>query len=117
GTKTHEFKVELAISVRQRMQGLMWRKRLPPDSGMLFIYPGNQVIEMWMKNTLIPLDMLFIDKTGKIVRIRERAVPQSVKVISSGQKVKGVLELAGGTVSKLGLKTGDRILHPAFGTQ
>jgi hypothetical protein len=115
--KTHRFRVELAVTPNQRAQGLMWRRHVDAASGMLFLYPQDMVIRMWMKNTLVPLDMLFIDREGRVVSVKERAVPQSLAVISSGQRARAVLELAGGTVSRLGLKRGDRILHPAFGTR
>src|SRR3546814_11412062 len=72
---------------------------------------------MWMKNTLIPLDMLFIDETGKIVRIEERTVPHSERAIVSGRPVSAVLELNAGTPSRLSIKPGDRVRHPAFATQ
>ncbi|MCZ6637070.1 MAG: DUF192 domain-containing protein [Alphaproteobacteria bacterium] len=115
--KTHVFTVELATTRSQRAQGLMWRTRLAPDRGMLFVYGHEQVLSMWMKNTLIPLDMLFIDHAGAIVRIHERAVPRSLRAISSGKRARAVLELNGGTASRLGLKPGDRVLHKALGTR
>ncbi len=115
--KTHTFTVELAVTEAQRAQGLMWRRRLAPDRGMLFVYRRQRVLSMWMKNTLIPLDMLFIDRAGVIVRIHERAVPGSLRVISSGKRARAVLELNGGTVSRLGLRPGDRVLHQALGTR
>ena len=115
--KTHVFTVELATTRRQRAQGLMWRRRLAPDRGMLFVYGHEQVLSMWMKNTLTPLDMLFIDHAGAIVRIHERAVPGSLRAISSGKRARAVLELNGGTASRLGLKPGDTVLHQALGTR
>lgn len=115
--ESHRFTVELAVTRAQRAQGLMWRRRLAADRGMLFLYPRDRVIEMWMKNTLIPLDMLFINRLGTVVRIKERAVPGSLKVISSGQRARAVLELRGGTVSRLGLRTGDKVLAEALGTR
>ena len=115
--KTHTFTVELAVTETQRSQGLMWRRRLAPDRGMLFIYGREQVLQMWMKNTLIPLDMLFINHAGAIVHIHERAVPGSLRTISSTKRARAVLELNGGTVSRLGLRPGDRVLHRALGTQ
>ncbi|MDX1483970.1 MAG: DUF192 domain-containing protein [Alphaproteobacteria bacterium] len=117
GGKTHSFTVELALTPAQRAQGLMWRRRIPADGGMLFLYPTDRVIQMWMKNTLIPLDMLFIDRAGLIVRVKQRAVPGSLAPISSGLRARAVLELRGGTAARLGLKTGDRVLHRAFGTR
>src|SRR3546814_5004902 len=84
------------------------------DAGMLFLFGGSKVRAMWMKNTLIPLDMLFIDETGKIVRIEERTVPHSERAIVSGGPVSAVLELNAGTASRLSIKPGDRVRHPAF---
>ena len=115
--KTHEFTVELAVTRAQRAQGLMWRRRLKADRGMLFLYPTDRIIEMWMKNTLIPLDMLFIDAKGTVIRIEERAVPRRLRAISSGQRARAVLELRGGSAFRLGLKPGDKVLHQAFGTR
>lgn len=114
GSKTHKFTVEIAHTRDQRAQGLMWRRKVPRKTGMLFLHPSDKILQMWMKNTLVPLDMLFIDRSGTIVQIKERTVPHSTAVISSRQKARAVLELAGGTVSRLGVKPGDRVLHEAF---
>lgn len=114
GSKTHKFTVEVARTRNQLTQGLMWRRKVPRDTGMLFLYPSDGIIRMWMKNTLVPLDMLFIDRSGIITQIKERTVPHSTAIISSYKKARAVLELAGGTSSHLGLKPGDRILHEAF---
>ncbi len=113
----HTFQVELATDFQQRAQGLMFRRALAPDAGMLFVYPRPRVISMWMKNTLIPLDMLFIAPDGRIVAVIERTVPFSLKSLSSGAPAIGVLEVNGGTAARLGLRPGDRVLHPAFGGQ
>jgi len=115
GGARHAFTVELARTSEQRAQGLMYRRALARDRGMLFIYPRVQDVAMWMKNTYIPLDMLFIAPDGRIVKIVERTVPHSLRTIGSGQPVKGVLELAGGSVDRLGIAPGDRVLHEAFG--
>lgn len=115
-TGAHRFAVEVAVTPQQRAQGLMFRERLPAESGMLFLYPAEQPVSMWMKNTLIPLDMLFIAGDGRIVRIAERAVPGSLATISSGEPARAVLELNGGTAARLQLGPGDRVLHRAFGT-
>ncbi len=114
GSGTHRFIVELARSGRQHAQGLMYRRRMARDAGMLFIYGRPAVQNMWMKNTLIPLDMLFIAGDGRIVSIVQRAVPLSLQTISSGAPVTGVLEVNGGTVSRLKISVGDRVVHPAF---
>lgn len=112
----HRFEVELATTWQQQAQGLMYRKALAPNAGMLFIYAREDELTMWMKNTLIPLDMLFIGRDGRIVSLSERTVPHSLKRISSGSPALAVLELNAGTVARLGLKPGDRIIHRAFGT-
>jgi uncharacterized membrane protein (UPF0127 family) len=92
----------------------MYRRRMARDAGMLFLYKRSAPVQMWMKNTLIPLDMIFIAADGRIVTITERAVPRSLETISSGVPVIAVLELNGGTVSRLKIAVGDRIFHPAF---
>jgi uncharacterized membrane protein (UPF0127 family) len=111
----HHFTVELAVTPEQMEQGLMYRRALAPDAGMLFDFKEPTVATMWMKNTLIPLDMLFVDEHGRIVNIRERAVPESLAVISSTAPVRVVIELNGGTVARLGIKPGDEVRHPIFG--
>mgnify|MGYP003571193540 CR=1 FL=1 len=111
----HTFQVEIAETSDQRGQGLMFRRQMAADAGMLFLFEGgSQERAMWMKNTLIPLDMLFIDEAGKIVRIEQRTVPHSLRAIRSGQPVAAVLELNAGTTSRLAIEPGDRVIHPAF---
>ena len=112
--RRHAFTVEIATSEAQLAQGLMFRKSLAPDSGMLFDFGQVRAISMWMKNTLIPLDMLFLGADGRILGIAERTVPGSLAVIESPGPVRGVLEVNGGTASRLGLVPGDRVLHPLF---
>ncbi len=117
GSDRHAFDVELAVTPPQRMQGLMFRRSMSGDSGMLFdMGPRPQRASMWMKNTFITLDMLFITAEGRVESIAERTVPQSLEAISSRGPVRGVLELNGGTVSRLGIKPGDLVEHPMFGT-
>ena len=99
----YPFEVEMALTPRQQAQGLMYRRDLAGNAGMLFIYARDRQISMWMKNTLIPLDMLFLARDGRVVRVVERAVPRSLRTISSGRDVAAVLELNGGTASRLGL--------------
>lgn len=111
----YRFDVEIAETPRQMMQGLMFRKALAPDAGMLFVHERDTLATMWMKNTYIPLDMVFIDRTGRIVGIHERAEPHSLDTIAAPEPVRAVLELAGGMTSRLGIREGDRVLHPAFG--
>lgn len=110
------FAVEMARSADQLAQGLMYRQKLAADAGMLFDFGTPRPVSMWMKNTLIPLDMLFIAVDGRVTGIAQRAVPQSLAIIDSPGPVKAVLELNGGTAQRLGLKVGDRVLHPLFGT-
>jgi len=111
---SHEFQVELATDNAQREQGLMYRQSMAPDAGMLFIYDRSQPVAMWMENTYIPLDMLFIAADGHIVNIRQRAVPHSRENIASTGPVKAVLELNGGTVSRLDIKVGDKVTGPGL---
>jgi uncharacterized membrane protein (UPF0127 family) len=115
GSGVHRITVELATTEEQREQGLMFRPTLGKDAGMLFLYSSEQPISMWMKNTLIPLDMLFISGDGTIVHMRERAVPQSLETISSMGLVKAALELNGGTVARLGIKDGDKVIGEGLG--
>lgn len=110
----HTFRVELARTPQEQARGLMFRRRLAPDAGMLFVNRRPEVALMWMKNTLIPLDMLFIDAEGRIVRIAERTVPESEATVSSGVPVVAILELNGGTASRLGIAAGDRVVSPAL---
>jgi uncharacterized membrane protein (UPF0127 family) len=110
----HVFTVEMAKTDEERQKGLMFRKELPEGRGMLFDFKPDQPVSMWMRNTYIPLDMLFINGDGTIRRIAENTVPLSEKTISSGGPVRGVLEVIGGTAKKLGIKAGDKVAHPLF---
>jgi uncharacterized membrane protein (UPF0127 family) len=110
----HRFTVELAGTPAQMEQGLMFRQSLAPDAGMLFDFKRPTLATMWMRNTLIPLDMLFVDARGRIVNIRERAVPESDDTIAAAAPVRAVIELNGGTSARLGIKPGDRVLYPIF---
>lgn len=103
------FTVELAITDEQRMQGLMHRKSMPEDHGMLFDFGETRPVMMWMKNTNLPLDMLFLDERGVVRHIKQGAVPFSESLISSGGPVRYVLELNAGTVKRLGLAIGNRV--------
>jgi len=113
----HEFRIEVARTDAQQAQGLMFRRRLDRDAGMLFVHGEENVVGMWMRNTFIPLDMVFIDRSGRIARIAERTVPQSETTISSGGPVIAVLEVNGGTASRLGIKPGDLVVSPALPTR
>jgi len=112
----HEFTVELAVNDQQRARGLMYRREMAGDHGMLFLYDRVGLHSMWMANTYIPLDMLFIKPDGEVVHIAERTVPQSRRPISSDKRVKAVLELRGGTVDRLDIPVGSTVRHKAFGT-
>ena len=111
---SHSFTVELALSPTQLREGLMHRKEMAPDAGMLFVHQTRQVQGMWMKNTFIPLDMLFIDSDGTITHIVEWTIPLSEEHISSGGPVQAVLELNAGTSARLGIQPGDHIKHSLF---
>lgn len=110
----YNFLVEVARTEEEKKIGLMFRKTLAKNAGMLFLYKREALRLMWMKNTFIPLDILFIDKKGVIKRVVKRTVPHSLATISSRQSVLAVLELRGGITSSLDIKKGDRIEHPAF---
>jgi hypothetical protein len=115
GAAQHKFTVELALTPQQQSQGLMYRRTLAPQAGMLFVYRPVQPISMWMMNTLIPLDMVFVAADRRIVRIAERTVPLSTETIQSGQPVLAVIEFNAGTVARYGIKVGDRVESPALG--
>ncbi len=114
GGQRHSFTVELADNDERRALGLMYRTALAPDAGMLFDFKADQPVSMWMRNTRIPLDMLFVARDGRIVNIAQRTVPFSETTIPSRGPVRAVLEVAGGTAERLGLKPGDRLVHPLF---
>ena len=111
----HQFIVEVAKTPKQHTQGLMFRRRLAADAGMLFVYPRAEIIVMWMQNTFVPLDMLFIDASFRITHIVQRTIPLSTETINSLEPALSVLELNAGTVSKLGIKPGDVVVSSAFG--
>jgi uncharacterized protein len=110
----HRFTVELADTDERRMIGLMFRTQMAPDAGMLFDFKRDEPVAMWMRNTLIPLDMVFIARDGRIVNIGERAVPRSEATVMSQGPVRFVLELNGGTAARLGIRAGDRVVHAAI---
>ena len=110
----HAFQVEVARNDADRAQGLMFRRNMAPDRGMLFDFARVQPISMWMQNTYIPLDMVFIRADGTIARVADNAEPLSTRTIPSGEPVLAVLEVPGGTAARLGIKPGDRIEHPLF---
>ena len=110
----HVFQVWLADSPRRQSQGLMFVRSLPDLRGMLFVHEQPQPISMWMKNTYIPLDMVFIDSQGLIQQIVESATPHSLDIIRSEQPARAVLEIAGGEARRLGIHPGQRVVHPAL---
>lgn len=114
GGAPRTFEIEVAVSDQEKALGLMFRTKLGDGEGMLFSYGAAQVITMWMRNTYIPLDMVFIRADGVIQRIELRAEPLSERVISSGAPVSAVLELAGGASERLGIKAGDKVRHTIF---
>jgi uncharacterized membrane protein (UPF0127 family) len=110
----HSFTVELAVTDEERSRGLMFRKELPEGQGMLFDFKRDQEVSMWMRNTYVSLDMIFIRADGRIARIAENTQPLSERIISSGAPVRAVLEVVAGTAKKLGLAPGDRVAHEMF---
>lgn len=108
------FSVELAVSNEEREKGLMYRKQVPEGYGMLFDFKQEQPVSMWMKNTLVSLDMIFIKNDGRIARIAESTKVQSEDIISSGQQVRAVLEVVAGTAKKYGIAPGDKVAYPIF---
>jgi len=114
GGQKQTFQVEVARNDADRAQGLMFRRSMAPDRGMLFDFGRVEPVSMWMQNTYLSLDMLFIRPDGTIARIAANTEPLSTRTISSGEPVLAVLELNAGTAAKLGIKPGDRVEHPLF---
>jgi uncharacterized membrane protein (UPF0127 family) len=110
----HNYTVEVATTDQERALGLMFRRSLPEHSGMLFLYDRPQPAAMWMKNTYIPLDMIFIAAGGTVHRIESHTEPFSLRSINSGGDVVGVLELNAGQADKIGLKPGDKVIYPGL---
>jgi hypothetical protein len=109
------FSVEIAKTKEEREKGLMFRKELADGRGMLFDFSPQQDVSMWMKNTYVSLDMIFIQADGRILRIAENTEPMSERIISSGGPVTAVLEVVAGTARKDGIAPGDRVGGPLFG--
>ncbi|MBX7200150.1 MAG: DUF192 domain-containing protein [Rhodospirillaceae bacterium] len=114
GGKTLKFTVELADTPKEQEIGLMHRNTMAEDHGMLFDFHEERRAAFWMRNTFIPLDLLFIRANGDIEAIKENAVPHSETPIGPRQPVQAVLELVGGTAQKMGIKPGDRVHHAVF---
>ncbi|MDB5644272.1 MAG: hypothetical protein JWN07_3589 [Hyphomicrobiales bacterium] len=111
---SHKFFVEVMRDDNQRARGLMYRRSMPQDRGMLFDFKREEPVSMWMKNTYLSLDMLFIDRTGRVVNVAENTEPLSERIIPSGAPVFAVLELNAGTARRIGLKVGDKLRHSMF---
>lgn len=111
------FEVELATTPKQREQGLQHRPQLRAYEGMLFVFDEVAPVYMWMKNTLIPLDMIFLAADGRIVNIVERTTPLSLATVPSAGPAKGVLEVVGGAARRYGIEPGDRVVHPLLAGQ
>ena len=112
--KAITYNVEVARTSTQMRRGLMFRDSMPENHGMLFIYIPERVATMWMKNTILPLDMLFINQNGEIITIAEDTIPFSLQTISSGESVRAVLELNSGQVKKYEIAVGDKAMHTVF---
>lgn len=110
----HRFKIEIVRTPEQMALGLMYRRRMAADAGMLFVHERTERVRMWMKNTYIPLDMLFVGADGRILGMKQRTVPRSLAIIVSKKPVLAVFEVNAGTVSRLGIGIGDRIDHLVF---
>lgn len=117
GGQVLDFTIEIAKTDRERAFGLMFVRELAEDQGMLFLYSRPQRLSMWMRNTLIPLDMLFIRADGTVESIARQAIPLDETVLRSQGRVSAVLEIGGGKADLLGIAAGDRVVHPAFSAQ
>jgi uncharacterized protein len=114
---THRIEVEVVDTPETRATGLMHRESLDEDHGMLFVFDETQPVSMWMKNTLIPLDMLFLREDGTVATIARNARPFSLTPIPASEPVRYVLELNGGAAHAYGVAVGDRLVHPVIGTR
>jgi uncharacterized protein len=114
---SESFAVELADDGAERAQGLMFRESMDPAAGMLFVYESPRRAQFWMKNTLIPLDMIFADAAGRVTRVHSNAVPGDLTAIDGGDGVVYVLEINGGLAEKLGIAPGAELRHPAVGPE
>jgi len=110
------FTVEIADTPRERSRGLMHREAMPRGAGMLFVYDRPQAVSFWMRNTLIPLDLIFADATGTVARVHDNAVPLDATAIPGGDGIQFVLEINGGLADTFGIAPGTELRHPAIGT-
>ncbi len=115
GKSAVELQVETAVSDEEMRKGLMFRKKLPIDQGMIFLVTPPKTIAMWMKNTYIPLDMVFVDDENKVSGIIEKAQPLSETMLQSPERTKAVIELSGGAVKKYKIRKGEIVKHPLLG--
>ncbi len=111
---THSIDIEIPESMAEQQAGLGFRRQVPPGTGMLFLYPASQEVSMWMKDTHVSLDMVFIKADGMVHRIEAATRPLSRTVVPSRGDVVAVLELAAGSARHLALEPGDQVVHPAF---
>ncbi len=114
GSSVLRFQVEVADDEAERARGLMFREAMPRFDGMLFVYDKPEPVAFWMKNTLIPLDMLFFDAEGRLVSVHENAVPGDLTPIPGGDAIQYVLEINGGAARRLGIAPGAELRHPAL---
>jgi uncharacterized membrane protein (UPF0127 family) len=112
--KLHTFRVWVADTEARRSRGLMHVKQMDADAGMLFVYPRTQKVAMWMKNTFLPLDMLFVAADGRIINIAANTKPQSLDTVEAATDALGVIELNAGIAAKLNIRSGSQVIHPAF---
>lgn len=112
--KTHSFSIELAETKEQQAEGLKHRKELAENYGMLFVFEEDTYVEMWMKDTFISLDILFLDSHGKVIYIAAKTKPDSTEIISAKRDARGVFEIAAGLAEKKGIKVGDQVVYPYF---
>lgn len=111
---SHRLEIELAADPADRSRGLMFRESMPPDHGMLFDFERPQRVTMWMRNTVLPLDMLFIEETGRVAWVAADTTPYSEELIEAPVPVRAVLELNAGTAKRLGIAPGAKVVHPMF---
>jgi uncharacterized membrane protein (UPF0127 family) len=114
GSSQYRFEVEVADDAAERSEGLMFRESLADNAGMLFLYQETRLVDFWMKNTPLSLDIVFVREDGTIARIAENTTPMSQDLIPSGEPVRAVLEVKAGTMHQLGVKAGDRIRNATY---